>query len=191
MAEKKAILVLAGKAAVRDGSNIASLVKKGVLIPYASGDLLAQAEKVEGVAKAEAAAVAAEMEKGSALVLVDLADADDAALDAALAPILDAADRRTLIAVAGGQVLALSGQGVAKGAEIKDGASAADVIPTIAYVADVPLPPDTQKGRVLYAALKDPNARLKEIAKLQESLRAMQTAMERDSRAPWDKHDCA
>ena len=191
MAEKKAILVLAGKAAISDGANIAKLVKKGALIPYASGDLRAQAEKVEGVVKTTPDLVAAELAKGTALTLVDLASGDDAALDAALGSILDAADRRTLIAVAGGQVLALYGHGVVKAVEIQDDAGAADVIPTLAYVADVPLPPDTKEGRVLYAALKDPNARLKEIARLQESIKAMQAAAERDSRAPWDKHDCA
>jgi len=191
MAEKKCVLVLASKAAVRDGSNIIKLMKKGVIIPYTSGDLLAQAKKVEGVSKVAPDMVAAEMEKGTALVLVDLADGGDAALDAALGSILDAVDRRTLIVVAGGQGLVLSGQGVARAAEIKDSVGAADVIPTIAYVADVPLPPDTREGRVLYAALKDPNARLKEVVRLQESVRAMQAAIERGSREVWDKHDCA
>ena len=191
MAEKKSILVLASKADVRDGSNIAALMKKGVLIPYTPGALLAQAEKVECAVKAEPGKVAAELEKGRTLILVDLADADDAALDAALGPILEAVDRHTLIAVAGRQSLALSGQGVAKGTEITGNAHAADIIPTIAYVADVLLPPDTTEGRVLYAALKDPNARLKEIARLRDSVRAMQTAMERDNPTPWGKHDCA
>jgi len=191
MAEKKSILVLAGKAAIQDGSNIAALIKKAVLLPYTPGALLAQAEKVEGAVKAEPDRIAAEMEKASPLLLVDLVDADDAVLDAALGPILEAADRRTLVVVAGRQVLALFGQGITKAAEITSGADAADVIPTIAYVADVPLPPDTTAGRVLYAALKDPNARLKEIARLRESVRSMQAAMERDKPTPWGKHDCA
>jgi hypothetical protein len=191
MAEKKAVLIVAGKASIKAGSNIETLAKKGVFIPYAAGDIVSVAAKVEGVAKVASSAVAAELEKGTALALVDLGAGDDAALDAALGPILEAADRRTLIVAAGADKLALYGQGVAKGAEIKHSAVAADVIPTICFVADVFLPAGIEYGAVLYAALKDPNARLKEIGKLQESIRSMQAAMERDSREPWDKHDCA
>ena len=191
MAEKKAVLIVAGKAAVNSGSNIDTLAKKGVFVPYAAGDAVSAAAKVEGVAKVAASTVAAELEKGTGLVLVDLGAGDDAALDAALGPILEAADRRTLVVVAGSAKLVFYGQGIAKGAEIKKTAVAADVLPTICFVADVFLPAGIEDGAVLYAALKDPNARLKEIGKLQESIRSMQSAMERDSREPWDKHDCA
>ena len=42
-----------------------------------------------------------------------------------------------------------------------------------------------------YYALKDPNMKLKEIAKLKEALGRMEAALQRDTREPWDKHDCA
>lgn len=187
MAEKKAVLVLAGKASISN----AAIGKKGVFVPYTAGDVLTVAEKVEGAAKVDAAGVAAEMEKETAFVIVDLGAADDAALDAALEKVLDAADRKTIIGVVGADKFALYGQGVAKGAAVKNGAVAADVVPTLAYVADAFLPVGLEEGRVLYAALKDPNARLKEIGKMQESLKSMQAAMTRDTHEPWDKHDCA
>lgn len=191
MADKKAVLLLAGKAEIAAGAHIEKLAKKGVFIPYAAGDVAAFAGKVEGHVVVNADQVAAEIEKGTPLCVIDLQSGNDAALDAALASVLEAADRRTCVVVVGEKTLVLYGQGIAKAAEVKNGATAADVIPTIACVADVNLPAGIEEGRVLYAALKDPNARLKEIAKLQESIRSMQAAMERDSRAPWDKHDCA
>ncbi len=186
MAEKKAVLVVAGKASISN----ATIAKKGVLVSYTPGDL-AMASQVEEAVKVGADAVGAELEKGTPFVIVDLGAADDAALDAALEKILDAADRRTIVAIAGANKLAFYGNGVAKAAEVKKGAVAADIVPTLCYVADANLPAGIEDGRVIYAALKDPNARLKELAKMQESLKSMQAAMTRDTHEPWDKHDCA
>lgn len=172
-------------------STIAHVAEKTLSMPYSSGDIMTLVKRVDGHCFSTAENIAAELQKGTPLSVIDLHSGDDAALDADLACVMDAKDRRTSIFIIAKNTLILLGQGIAKTATLQDTATVADIIPTIAYVADVHLPEGTTEGRVLYAALKDPNARLKEIAKLQESIRSMEAALERDSRAPWDKHDCA
>lgn len=65
-----------------------------------------------------------------------------------------------------------------------------DVAPTIAYLTGIPFSP-TMEGAVLHQAMKDPNFKDKELEKLREGLKRMEAAMSRDSREPWDHHDCA
>ena len=77
-----------------------------------------------------------------------------------------------------------------KAGTIERNVVAADVIATICYVADLPVPADCT-GAVLYQALKDPDMKLKEVAKLKEAISRMEVALQRDNREPWDKHDCA
>ncbi len=65
-----------------------------------------------------------------------------------------------------------------------------DIVPTICYLTGVPVPP-TCEGAVLYQAMKDPNFKDKELERLSEGIKRMEAAMARDSREPWDHHDCA
>ena len=65
-----------------------------------------------------------------------------------------------------------------------------DVVPTICFLTGIPVPP-TCEGSVLYQAMKDPNFKDKELSKLTEGIKRMEAAMSRDSREPWDHHDCA
>ncbi|MFH1059276.1 MAG: alkaline phosphatase family protein [Pseudomonadota bacterium] len=65
-----------------------------------------------------------------------------------------------------------------------------DLVPTICYLTGIPVP-STCEGAVLYQAMKDPNFKDKELAKLTEGIKRMEAAMARDSREPWDHHDCA
>ena len=44
---------------------------------------------------------------------------------------------------------------------------------------------------MLYEALRDPNMKNNQLKKMHEALTRMETALARDSREPWDKHDCA
>ncbi len=191
MAEKKAILIFADGAEIKTGTNIEKFTKKAAFVKFTAGDLPARAAQVEGAVVVGVDKAAAELQKGTAFTVVNMAGASDAGLDVALGPIMEAADRRTLLIVAGKGVLAFHGMAVAKGAEVTGPVAAADVIPTICSLADVNIPVGLADGRVLYQVMKDPNARLREMDNLRESIRSMDAAMERDSRAPWDKHDCA
>ncbi len=87
-------------------------------------------------------------------------------------------------------VLILSGPGIAKGVRMEKPCHLTDLVPTLCFLASLPYPNGCE-GAVLYPALVDPNFHAKEIAKLKQSLLSMEAAMERGSRQPWDKHDCA
>ncbi|MDL2267389.1 hypothetical protein LJC46_05310 [Desulfovibrio sp. OttesenSCG-928-G15] len=192
MAEKKAIVVLTGAEVAASGSAMGKLLKKGALLPnYTAGNVLDGSVADAEITRLDPAGLAEAVEKGTALMVVDLGSADAAGLDAAVATVLEATDRRTTIAVAGKNALALYGQGINnKVGTVERAASAADVLPTLAAVCEFPLT-DQATGAVLYQALKSPNAKLDEIAKLKEALSRMEGALARDNREPWDKHDCA
>ncbi len=192
MADKKAIVVLAPAAEIAGGDAIGKLLKKGALLPNYSGGTVCDGSVADGdIVALSPEAVAEAVEKGTPLMVVDLGNADSAALNAALATIMDAADRRTIIAVAGKGALALYGAGVdPKVGKVERAAFAKDVLATLATVGEFPL--TTQcTGAVLYQALKTPNVKLEELVKLKEALSRMEGALSRDNREPWDKHDCA
>ena len=192
MAEKKALVVLAPAAELGAGASVEKLLKKAALFSdYAAGDVIDAAVAPETVTALQPADVAAAIEGGLALGVVDLGAADAAALDAALAVILDAADRKTVIAVAAKNGLALHGTGInAKAGSVVRAACAKDIVPTLAYIADFPIT-DACTGGILYQALKSPNLKMDEVTKLKEAMARMEGALARDNREPWDKHDCA
>jgi len=84
----------------------------------------------------------------------------------------------------------LYGPGIKRGAKVERTVQLIDLVPTICYLADLPIPKDAEGG-IVYQALKDPNAKEKELNKLREGLTRMQAALARKTRQPWDKHDCA
>lgn len=192
MAEKKALIVIAPAAELGSGASIEKLLKKAALFPdYSSGDVIGAAVTPETVSNLGPADVAAAAEGGLTLGVVDLGAAGTSELAAALDTILDAADRRTVIAVVAKGALALYGSGInAKAGRIERAAKAQDIVPTLAYIADFPIT-DACTGAILYQALKSPNLKMDEIAKLKEAMARMEGALARDSREPWDKHDCA
>jgi len=192
MADKKALVVIAPAAELGAGASIEKLLKKGALFTaFAAGDVIDAAVAAETVTALQPAETAAAIENGVALGVVDLGNADTAALDAALETILDAADRKTVIAVAAKNGLVLNGAGInAKAGSIARPATAKDIIPTLAYITDLPITTECC-GAILYQALKSPNLKLDEITKLKEALIRMEGALARDNREPWDKHDCA
>lgn len=83
-----------------------------------------------------------------------------------------------------------SGPGIKKGLRLERTCWLQDIVPTICYLADLPMPADAE-GAVIWQVLKDPNMKLKEVIKLKDGLARMEAALERKERAPWDKHDCA
>lgn len=193
MADKKTIVVLAPSATIAGTSGaVGKLLKKGALLPnYTGGEVLDGAVADSDVTRVAPAAVAEQVEKGTALMLVDLGNADDAGLETAIAAVIDGADRRTTIAVAGKNALALYGNGINnKVGTVERAAAAKDILPTLASVGEFALT-DQCTGAVLYQALKSANTKLDEIAKLKEALQRMEGALARDNREPWDKHDCA
>ncbi len=190
MAEKKAIIVVCPKACVCKDSSMDTFKEKGTIFTsFTNGDVLAEARAVEGAAFVKAADVAAQLEAGTPLTVVDFSN-DAAGFEAGLAAIMEATGRRVTLCMVCDKGLVLSGNGIAKNGIVNRAATFKDVIPTLGYIAEIYIPADLD-GTVLYQALKDPNARLKEIAKLGESVQAMEAAMERNARQPWDKHDCA
>ena len=190
MAEKKAIIVLAPAADLSgSGEGLGKLLKKGaVLKNFTAGNAL---EAAEGAVSVAPAGVAAEVEKGTALMVVDLGSAGSSELDAAVAAVLDGADRRTAVAVVTKSAAVLYGMGIdAKVGEVARAANARDILPTLAYIADFPITAECT-GAILYQVLKTPNMKMEELGKLKEALVRMEGALARDNREPWDKHDCA
>ncbi len=112
------------------------------------------------------------------------------ALEAQLAEVLEVADRATLVVLVGKDVVVFYGPGIAKGKVIEAETCPCTVAATVAYVANFPVPENCE-APIAYAALKDINLKLAEIQKLQTAIKNMEAAMERGSRQPWDKHDCA
>ncbi|MHB1134055.1 MAG: alkaline phosphatase family protein [Chloroflexota bacterium] len=82
------------------------------------------------------------------------------------------------------------GPGVKKGLKIERTVYLTDVVPTLCYAADLPVP-EQAEGAIIFQAFKDHDYKRTELAKLQGGLERMQAAMARKTRQPWDKHDCA
>lgn len=190
MADKKAILVLLGADEVADGGDAVKkfLKKAATASNYTAGDVAAEAAKVDGVASVDIDGLPGVMENGTAFACVDASGVADA--EAVCANVLAAADRRTLVAVVAGKAVYFSGLGVKRGAKPEREVFAKDIVPTLCYVAELPVPDDAT-GAVIFQAFKDVNMKLKEIGKLQDAIKRMEAALSRGSHDPWDKHDCA
>ncbi len=191
MAEKKAIIVLAPAAGLA-GTAVEKLLKKGARFTnFTAGTVVDDAVAKETVTFLQPQDVAAAVEGGVDLGVVDLGNADSAALDAALAVILDAVDRKSVVAVVTKEGLVLHGNSInGKAGDVTRAANANDIIPTLAYITNLPIT-DACTGAILYQALKNPNLKLDEVTKLKEAVIRMEGAIARDNREPWDKHDCA
>lgn len=192
MAEKKALIILAPSAEISGGEGTGKLLKKGALLKnYSAGSVINTSVDKAEITAVTADGLAASVEAGAALMVLDLGPADTAAMEAALVKVMDAVDRKTVVALAGKNGLVLYGQGIdPKVGEIARPAKAEDVLPTLAAIGEFKLTAEAS-GAVIYPALKSPNAKLDEIEKLKEALKRMEGALARDNREPWDKHDCA
>ena len=87
-------------------------------------------------------------------------------------------------------LLVLNGPAIKRGCRMERTAWLTDIVPTVCYLLDLPLPAQAE-GAILWQALKDPQVKIKELAKLRDGLARMETAVQRSQRQPWDKHDCA
>ena len=193
MRDKKALIILAENADLKAaGNNLEKLIKKSaVFTSYTAGEILGKAVSPEVVTKVTPQDIAASIEKDEALMVCDLGSADAATLNSSLEAVFEAVDRKTVIAVVGKGMLALYGSGInAKAGSLERAATAQDIVPTLAYIADFALTEDCT-GAILYQALKTPNMKMEEVGKLKEALSRMESALARDNREPWEKHDCA
>ncbi len=84
----------------------------------------------------------------------------------------------------------MNGPGMKAGARLDRTLWLQDLVPTLCYVMNWPVPADVE-GAIVYQVLKDPNLRNKQMVKLESGLLRMEAALERKNREPWDKHDCA
>ncbi len=193
MAEKKALLIVAEQAELCESNAAAAklLKKAAVATQFTAGTILDGSIAASDIVEATTANVAELIEKGTAFTVLNLGNADAAALDAALEICLEATDRRTVIAVVTKGSIAFYGLGInAKAGKIARAVCAQDVLPTLAYIADLTLT-DSCCGAIVYQALKNPNLKVEEINKLKEALVRMEGVIARDNREPWEKHDCA
>ena len=87
-------------------------------------------------------------------------------------------------------LLTFTGPGIKKGYRLERTSNLIDLVPTICYLMDWPMP-STVDGAVLFQVYKDPDLKIKESKKLKDGLARMETALQRGERQPWDKHECA
>jgi hypothetical protein len=112
--------------------------------------------------------------------------------DGPLAAVLEAADRRTVLAVVTDDQVIFYGYGIDPAAETAGLGSAAwrDVLPTLAMIGEFYLAKGVE-GRVIFGVLRNPSLKQTQIDKLKAALGRLETMLKRGSREPWDKHDCA
>lgn len=183
MAEKKAILLLAPELSLNAASEaLDKLRKKAALLPKACKDGLEARAVALGAKTVDTSALTEKNEE--AFLLLKGGEAE-------LAAILEHADRRTLVVVAGADAAAFYGLAVnGKAGAVERAVNAEDIALTIATIADLPIAAECT-GAIIYQVMKNPNLKLDEIRKLKEALLRMESVIQRDNREPWDKHDCA
>ncbi len=76
-------------------------------------------------------------------------------------------------------LLVLTGPGVKKGHVLERNAWLTDIVPTICYLMNLPIPAQAE-GAILYQALEDPDLALKEKEELERNLRRISQAYEAD-----------
>lgn len=199
--EKKAILVFTScdGSALRAAETPAlkKLHDKGVVFTNvkASGDskAMAGAGAAAGQTLWDAASaqklVVKGLHEGFDLCVLD-AGATVTEVESLMTEVMEVTNRMMLIVLVGKDTVVFHGTGIAKGKVVDKELCVCSVAPTVAYVINFPVPEQCE-APIAYAALKDINAKFNEIKKLQETILGMEAAVERNSRQPWDKHDCA
>jgi predicted AlkP superfamily phosphohydrolase/phosphomutase len=74
-------------------------------------------------------------------------------------------------------LLTFTGPGIKKGYRLERNCNIIDVVPTICYLLNLPLPAQAE-GAVVYQALEDPDFKAKQVAKLRESLTKMEAQLQ-------------
>ncbi|MBO4318257.1 MAG: hypothetical protein J5855_08285 [Mailhella sp.] len=157
-------------------------VKVEALAGAPTGQSLADAAK-EGGYVVEPIAPASELS-----IVEDIAD--EAVLLAEIDKAFALASTKMLLVVVTKTCALFYGLGIERGVIIETPVPAACIAPTLAWIGDLPLPAQVEAAP-LYKIIKGLNYKAKEIAKLRDSIAALELKIERDNRKPWDKHDCA
>lgn len=188
MADKKVVLVISQEPGLDGGDAVAKFTKKAAKAAnYAGGDIAGFAAAVPDGAACAPGGINEAFEAGAAFVYTEAGKDAEACMSAVMAAI----DRRTMVVWAGPDAVWFGGLGTRKGGATDRKVAAADIIPTISYVTDIPLT-GGEEGAVIYQVLKDPNLKAKEINRLKDAVARMEAAMERaEGHDPWKKHDCA
>ncbi len=191
MADKKALLVLAQDAAIDENGPAARLFKKGAVFGnYSAGQVLDGSVADENITRQSPEEALAALENAPALTVVDFGG-NSAKAEEFLGKALDEVDRKTVLAVIAKDKAIFYGLGInGKAGAVARQAKAADILPTLAYIADFPLT-ESCTGAIIYQALKTPNMKMEELGKLKAAIERMESALNRENREPWDKHDCA
>jgi predicted AlkP superfamily phosphohydrolase/phosphomutase len=83
-----------------------------------------------------------------------------------------------------------TGPGIKKGYRLERTTNLIDIVPTICYLAELPMPAQAE-GAVIYQALINPDGKAAEIHKLEEGIERFDKTLKRRLRQPWDKKDDA
>ena len=72
----------------------------------------------------------------------------------------------------------MAGPGVKKGEVLKRSVWINDVVPTICYLAELPVPKDCE-GAIIYQALENPDAKMKELRSLRANVERYKKLVQR------------
>lgn len=176
--------------------HIEKVRSKGVLLKNvkSSGDyktLALTAGTKESILDATKAAnlVVGSLEEAFDICYIDNVNST-ADLEKELFTALEKVDRKTLLVIISDTAVIYYGVGIAKGVVIDTEESICSVAPTCAYIVNLPMPSECSAS-ITFSVLKDINMKFKYEKKLQESIANMEAAIDRKTRQPWDKHDCA
>ena len=70
-------------------------------------------------------------------------------------------------------LLIISGPGIKKGVKLERTVWLTDIVPTVCYLAELPIPKNAEGG-IIYQALEDPDCKLKELQELREKYRKLE-----------------
>jgi len=76
-------------------------------------------------------------------------------------------------------LLIMAGPGIKEGYTLKRTVWLADIVPTICYLAELPIPKDAE-GAIIYQALKDPDCKIRELKRVRESYEKIKEAFEKE-----------
>jgi predicted AlkP superfamily phosphohydrolase/phosphomutase len=80
-------------------------------------------------------------------------------------------------------LLSFTGPGIKKGFRLERNSGLVDIVPTICFLMDWPLPAQAE-GAILYQALQNPNMKMDEVIKLKEGLAQMEATLQQGEKKP-------
>ncbi len=76
-------------------------------------------------------------------------------------------------------LLIMAGPGIKKNHAMSRTVRLTDIVPTVCHLLDIPVPRDTE-GAIMYQALEDPNAKLKELQDLRRNYDRLKNAYDKE-----------